>query len=63
MGTAGLVGVIETFATMSATQEWWLVLIQIIGIDILAPALICFIIGEIMRKIGWIKYGDLKLDL
>ena len=63
MGTAGLVGVIETFATMSASQEWWLVLIQIIGIDILAPALICFVVGEIMRKIGWIKYGDLKLDL
>ncbi len=63
MGTAGLVGVIETFATMSASQEWWLVLIQIIGIDILAPALICFVVGEIMRKVGWIKYGDLKLDL
>jgi len=63
MGTAGLVGVIETFATMSLTQKWWLVLIQIIGVDILAPALICFVIGEIMRKIGWIQYGDLKLQL
>ena len=63
MGTAGLVGVIETFATMSLTQEWWLVLIQILAIDILAPALICFAIGEIMRKIGWIQYGDLKLQL
>ncbi len=63
MGTAGLVGVIETFSTMSANQDWWLVLIQIIGIDILAPALICFLVGEIMRKMGWIKFGDLKLDL
>ena len=63
MGTAGLVGVIETFATMSLTQEWWLVLIQILAIDILAPALICFAIGEIMRKIGWVQYGDLKLEL
>lgn len=63
MGTAGLVGIIETFTTMSATQEWWVVLIQIVGIDILAPALICFVVGEIMRKVGWIKYGDLKLDL
>lgn len=63
MGTAGLVGVIETFVSMSATQEWWLVLIQILGIDILAPAILCFVIGEIMRKFGWIKDGDLKLDL
>lgn len=63
MGTAGLVGVIETFTAMSATQEWWLVLIQIIGIDILAPAVICLLISEFMRKIGWIRFGDLKLDL
>ena len=63
MGTAGLVGVIETFTAMSATQEWWLVLIQIIGVDILAPAVICLLISEFMRKMGWIKFGDLKLDL
>lgn len=63
MGTAGLVGVIETFTTMSASQEWWLVLLQIIGIDILAPAVLCFVISEVMRKFGWIKFGDLKLDL
>jgi len=63
MGTAGLVGVIETFTTMSASQEWWLVLLQIIGMDILAPAVLCLVISEVMRKLGWIKFGDLKLDL
>ena len=63
MGTAGLVGVIETFVSMTATQEWWLVLLQIIGLDILAPAVLCLLIGEIMRKVGWLKDGDLKLDL
>ncbi|MBQ8429687.1 MAG: PTS sugar transporter subunit IIC [Clostridia bacterium] len=63
MGTAGLVGVIETFTAMSATQHWGLVLLQIIGIDILAPAVICLLISEFMRKKGWIKEGDLKLDL
>lgn len=63
MGTAGLVGVIETFASMSATQNGWLVALQIIGIDILAPAAICLLLSELMRKKGWIKYGDLKLDL
>jgi len=63
MGTAGLVGVIETFASMSATQNGWLVALQIVGIDILAPAVICLLISEFMRKKGWIKYGDLKLTL
>ena len=63
MGTAGLVGVIETFAAMSAMQEAWLVLLQILAIDILAPAIICFVISEIMRKMHWIEFGDLKLDL
>ena len=63
MGTAGLVGVIETFTAMSASQSWWLVLIQIFAIDIIAPAVICLLISELMRKKGWIKFGDLKLDV
>ena len=63
MGTAGLVGVIETFTAMSATQHWAIVLLQIVGIDIIAPAVICLLISEFMRKKGWIKFGDLKLDL
>ena len=63
MGTAGLVGVIETFTAMSETQHWALVLVQIVGIDIVAPALICLALSEFMRKKGWIKFGDLKLDL
>lgn len=63
MGTAGLVGVIETFSSMVATQHWALVLLQIVAIDIIAPALICLGISEFMRKKGWIKEGDLKLDL
>ena len=63
MGTAGLVGVIETFSSMVATQHWALVLLQILAIDIIAPALLCFVFSEFMRKMGWIKDGDLKLDL
>ena len=63
MGTAGLVGVIETFASMSATQNGWLVAIQILCVDILAPAVICLLLSEFMRKKGWIKYGDLQLNL
>jgi uncharacterized membrane protein len=64
MGTAGLVGVFETFTSMTAGgMEWWLVLIIILGTCVIAPAIICFAISELYRKLGWIKYGDLKLDL
>lgn len=63
MGTAGLVGVIETFSSMVQVEIWWVVLLKILAIDILLPALICLAISECMRKIGWIKYGDLKLDV
>ena len=63
MGTAGLVGVIETFSSMAATQHWALALLQILAVDIIAPALICLLISELMRKWGVIKENDLKLEL
>jgi uncharacterized membrane protein len=64
MGTAGLVGIFETFTSMTAGgMEWWAALLIILGICVIAPAIICFAISELYRKLGWIKYGDLKLDL
>lgn len=64
MGTAGLVGVLETFSAMtSAGINGWLVLLEIVCIDIVAPAVLCLVISEIMRKLNLIKFGDLKLDL
>ncbi|MBQ7718695.1 MAG: PTS sugar transporter subunit IIC [Clostridia bacterium] len=32
-------------------------------ISIVLPAVICLVLGTVSRKIGWIKEGDLKLDL
>lgn len=63
MGTAGLVGVIETFTVMIAFESWWIVLLKIAAIDLILPALLCFLISEFMRKKNWMKEGDLKLDL
>ena len=37
--------------------------IIIAGICVIAPAVICFGISELFRKLGLIKHGDLKLDL
>ncbi len=64
MGTAGLVGVFETFTSMlTGGTEWWAVLLIILGMCVIAPAVICFAISELYRKLGWIKFDDLKLDL
>jgi uncharacterized membrane protein len=62
MGTAGLVGQIMTWQTMTATEEPMVVLIKILVIQILLPAVITLAVSEFMRKKGWIKYGDMKLS-
>ncbi len=62
MGTAGLVGVIETFVTsLSNGQAWWYVLIAVLVCYIIVPALVSLGVSELMRKKGWIKKGDMKL--
>jgi uncharacterized membrane protein len=63
MGTSGLVGQIMTFNTMASTRGASLVLIQIILLHFILPAIITLLISEFMRKKGWIKFGDMKLDL
>lgn len=57
MGTSGLVGVIDLFTNTSGA-------IGIVGIILLMfvlPVLLNVLISELMRKKGWIKYGDMKL--
>ncbi|MBR5488338.1 MAG: PTS sugar transporter subunit IIC, partial [Firmicutes bacterium] len=63
MGTAGLVGQIMTWQTMTATEPQAVVLIKILAIQIILPAVITLLVSEFMRKKGWIKYGDMKLDV
>ena len=64
MGTAGLVGCFQTFTDMTyAGVDPWLTLIEIAGLQIILPAIICLSISELMRKLDAIRYGDLKLDL
>lgn len=63
MGTAGLVGPIDMLFEMIGTQE------MSIPLTLLWVALFCFIlpaaltlaIGELFRKLGIMKYGDLSL--
>src|SRR5699024_6955978 len=58
MGTSGLVGQIMAFETMGFSMEvFWMVLI----IHVIAPAIISIVFAVILRKLGWIKQGDMKI--
>lgn len=58
MGSSGLVGQIFTFTTMGFTAD---VFFKVIILHFIGPALISLLLSEILRKRGWIKYGDLKI--
>lgn len=60
MGTCGLVGPIGIYTAMGGGISMWL---GVLLVCFLLPAVFTWISGEILRKIGWIKEGDLKLDL
>ena len=58
MGTSGLVGQIMAFETMGFTMSvFWAVLM----IHVIAPAIISLIFANILKSIGWIKQGDMKI--
>lgn len=60
MGTCGLVGPIGVYTAMGGGANMWL---GILLICLVLPAVLTLVFGEILRKIEWIKLGDLKLDL
>ncbi len=69
MGTCGLVGPIGIYTGwvdgIAAGTKTAILPIDWLGmllICILLPGVLCWILGLICRKIGWIKEGDLKLD-
>lgn len=63
MGTSGLVGPLATFATMAeAGAAAGPLTIKILCLYFLAPALISLGIHMLMKKAGWVKAGDMKLE-
>lgn len=70
MGTCGLVGPIGVYSgwvqdvanglKSAITAFDW---VGLLLIAIVLPAVLTFIFGSILRKIGWIRENDLKLDL
>lgn len=64
MGSAGLVGQLMTFQTMSAADpagSTAALVALIVVAQVLAPALLTLAISELMRARGWIKPGDMAL--
>lgn len=61
MGTCGLVGPIGVITAMpdGGVKMW----IGILLVCFILPGLLSYIFCEIFRKVGWIKEGDLKIDL
>ena len=60
MGTCGLVGPIGVFTDMGFSVTS---VIGVLTVCIILPAVLSLVFSEIMRKLGMIKSGDLKLDL
>ena len=58
MGTCGLVGPLGIFSEMGVGS-----LVGILLLCFVLPAVLSLIFAFVLRKIGWIKQGDLKLDL
>ena len=69
MGTCGLVGPIGVYTgwvddvaaglkTAITAMDW----IGLVLICFVLPAIICWLLGIALRKLGWIKEGDLKLN-
>ena len=60
MGTCGMVGPIGVITSTEWTPMMW---IGLLLVCIVLPAILSFAFNELFRKLGWIKTGDMQLDL
>ena len=60
MGTCGLVGPIGVYTAMGGGKMMW---VGILLICFILPAVLTLFFSQLLRRINWIKSGDLKLDL
>lgn len=64
MGTSGFVGQIAAVGAMAeAGVAPAMIFVQIALMHFVLPAIITLVVSELMRKKGWIKEGDMKLDV
>ena len=62
MGTAGLVGPLGCWDTMAPTTDHDLLLAEIVGLYFIAPAVLSLFFHSVMKRLGWVMDGDLKLQ-
>lgn len=63
MGTSGLVGPIMAYQTMAPVEGPVMALAKILAFQFVLPALVSLGIYQGMHKIGYIRDGDMKLDI
>ena len=64
MGTSGFVGQIAAVPAMAAAGLTpAMIAIQLILMHFVLPAVLTLLFSEIMRKFGWIKLDDMKLNI
>ena len=61
MGTAGLVGPIGCWDDMSMSHDPSILIIKIVCLYFVAPAVLSLVFHYGMKRLGWIKDGDLAL--
>ena len=60
MGTCGMVGPLGVLKDMNFSAAAW---VGVLAVCIVAPALLSLLFAEILRRLGWIRENDLKLEL
>ena len=64
MGTSGLVGQFGAYSAMTAAGFTPAATLGLIALmHFVLPAALTLGISEVLRRIGWVKFGDQKLDL
>ena len=61
--TAGLVGIIDLVSASLKVMPVWKVVVGTLVTCIILPAAVAFGVSELLRKIGWIKKNDMKIDI
>lgn len=64
MGSAGFVGQFAAYGAMiESGKSGVMSILLIVVMHFILPAVITLLVSELMRKKGWIKEGDMKLDV
>ena len=63
MGTCGFTGLLGAYNSMLQANGPWLSILYISLTCIILPGVITFIVYKLFIRLGWIKDGDLKINM